>query len=94
MNEAAAPVKVPEFVTCLGQWQPRAGAEQGPQLHRAGGIGVDGIWRLEIHSLILARTGRLFLVNASLFPSKNTTALYLGKKKPNPPARWAVFHRG
>lgn len=61
-----------------------AGAEQGARLHRAGGIGVNGIWLLEICSLILAGTGRRFGKHLPFPQHKYNFFVYNGKKNPNP----------
>ena len=83
MNEAAAPVKVPGFVTCLGHGQPKTGAERGARLHRAGGICVNGIRLLESCLFILAGTGRLFGEHLPFPQHKYSCFVYKGKN-PNP----------
>lgn len=92
MNEAAALVKVPEFVMCMGHSKARTGAEGKAQLHDDGGISVNGIWPLGICLLILAGMGALFGECLPFPQDKYNSFVYKGKKQT--PATWVAFHMG
>lgn len=84
VNEAAALLKVPEFVMCLGHRQPRTRTEGEAQLHHDGVIHVNGIWPLGICLLILAGTGGLFGECLPFPQHKFNSFVYKAKNKPQP----------
>lgn len=92
VNEAAALLKVPEFVMCLGHRQARTRTEGEAQLSsimmEASVLMVFGHWESACSSW-QGQGG--FLVNVSLFPSTNLTPVFI-KQKTNPSHVHCLLH--